>query len=62
MMLWKTVALLAVTAVAQVQAILNSSQTILRIDNGTFGPELEEVHYYYGTYTSLVASLHSYST
>lgn len=25
-----------------------ASQSILRIDNGTYGPELEEVHYYYG--------------
>jgi len=25
----------------------NHSQTILRTDNGTYGPEVEEVHYYY---------------
>ncbi|KAL9108202.1 MAG: hypothetical protein Q9227_006939 [Pyrenula ochraceoflavens] len=25
----------------------DSSQTILRVDNGTYGPPLEEVHYYY---------------
>jgi len=25
----------------------NSSGTILRVDNGTYGPETEEVHYYY---------------
>ena len=33
-------------AVAQI-TYQNSSGTILRTDNGTYGPEIEEFHYYY---------------
>ncbi|KAF2232629.1 hypothetical protein EV356DRAFT_430272, partial [Viridothelium virens] len=33
-------------AIAQV-TFQNSSQTILRVDNGSYGPEIEEYHYYY---------------
>jgi hypothetical protein len=40
-----TIGLLAVAA-AQV-TFQNSSQTILRVDSGSYGPEIEEVHYYY---------------
>ena len=35
-----------VGAVAQV-TYQNSSNTMLRVDNGTYGPAIEEVHYYY---------------
>jgi len=38
--------LLAGNAFAQV-TYQNSSGTRLRVDNGTYGPEIEEVHYYY---------------
>ncbi|KAF2162025.1 hypothetical protein M409DRAFT_69272 [Zasmidium cellare ATCC 36951] len=38
--------LLAGSALAQV-TYQNHSQTIVRVDNGTYGPEVEEVHYYY---------------
>ncbi|KAK8217362.1 hypothetical protein M8818_001615 [Zalaria obscura] len=38
--------LLAATAFAQV-SYQNHTGTILRVDNGTFGPEIEEYHYYY---------------
>ena len=41
-----TFSLLAATVAAQV-TFANSSSTILRVDNGTFGPQVEEVHYYY---------------
>jgi len=34
------------SAIAQV-TYQNSSSTILRTDNGTYGPAIEEVHYYY---------------
>lgn len=37
---------LAISAAAQV-TYQNSSNTRLRVDNGTYGPEIEEVHYYY---------------
>lgn len=45
-MLLKFTALItcAASALAQV-TFQNSSGTRLRIDNGTYGPELEEVHY-----------------
>lgn len=46
-MLFKTLvvgALQAALVAAQV-TFQNSSQTILRTDNGTYGPEIEEVHY-----------------
>jgi hypothetical protein len=33
-----------ISAAAQVTA-QNSSGTRLRVDNGTYGPEIEEVHY-----------------
>ena len=40
--------LLALSASCAAQVTLqNSSQTVLRVDNGTFGPAVEEVHYYY---------------
>jgi hypothetical protein len=39
------IGLLAATA-AQV-TFQNSSQTILRVDTGSYGPDIEEVHYYY---------------
>ena len=35
---------LAASALSQV-TFQNSSQTRLRVDNGTYGPEIEEVHY-----------------
>jgi hypothetical protein len=35
---------LATAASAAAQGFPNSTQSILRQDNGTFGPELEEVH------------------
>lgn len=38
--------LAAPTTLGQV-TFQNSSQTILRVDNGTYGPAIEEVHYYY---------------
>ncbi|EME47134.1 hypothetical protein DOTSEDRAFT_69183 [Dothistroma septosporum NZE10] len=41
-----TALLAAGSALAQV-TYQNHSQTILRVDNGTYGPEIEEVHYYY---------------
>jgi hypothetical protein len=40
------VAALAATKPTQV-TLQEHSKTILRVDNGTFGPRLEEVHYYY---------------
>ena len=45
-MLFKTLLLLtcACNALAQV-TFQNSSGTRLRVDNGTYGPEIEEVHY-----------------
>lgn len=36
----------ALSALSQV-TFQNSSGTRLRVDNGTYGPEIEEVHYYY---------------
>ncbi|KAL9095229.1 MAG: hypothetical protein Q9165_002485 [Trypethelium subeluteriae] len=39
-------AALVAEAVSQV-TFQNSSQTILRVDNGSYGPEIEEYHYYY---------------
>ncbi|KAF2245571.1 hypothetical protein BU26DRAFT_578393 [Trematosphaeria pertusa] len=36
----------AATVMAQV-TFQNSSQTILRVDTGSYGPEIEEFHYYY---------------
>ncbi|OCL02529.1 hypothetical protein AOQ84DRAFT_392913 [Glonium stellatum] len=38
--------LLAAAVTAQI-TYQNSSGTILRVDNGTYGPEIEEHHYYY---------------
>jgi len=41
---------LAATATASAAAQVtfqNSSNTFLRVDNGTYGPAIEEVHYYY---------------
>ena len=40
------VSLLAASVTAQV-SFQNSSGSILRVDNGTYGPEIEEYHYYY---------------
>ena len=45
--LFTTLSLLAATVFAQQVTFNNSSGTRLRIDNGTFGPEIEEFHYYY---------------
>ncbi|KAH0283084.1 hypothetical protein M436DRAFT_51619 [Aureobasidium namibiae CBS 147.97] len=42
-----TLSLLAIGAFAQQVTFQNSSSTILRVDNGTYGPEIEEYHYYY---------------
>lgn len=39
--------LLAATAYSQQDGYFNASSTILRVDNGTAGPPLEEYHYYY---------------
>ena len=35
------------TVIAAQVTFQNSSQTILRVDSGSYGPEIEEVHYYY---------------
>lgn len=40
-------ALLASQAVAQNITYQSHTDTILRVDNGTYGPAIEEVHYYY---------------
>ncbi len=37
--------LLLGSAAAQNVTFQNSSQTRLRVDTGTYGPEIEEVHY-----------------
>ncbi|KAI4768521.1 hypothetical protein E4T44_14437, partial [Aureobasidium sp. EXF-8845] len=47
MKLLNTLSLLTVGALAQQVTFQNSSSTILRVDNGTYGPEIEEYHYYY---------------
>lgn len=39
------VSILQAVCVAAQVTYQNSSQTILRVDNGTYGPEIEEVHY-----------------
>lgn len=50
-MLFSTLSSLAFSACAAAQAAhvtyQNSSGTRLRVDNGTYGPAIEEVHYYY---------------
>lgn len=39
---------LVLTTLASAQVTFqNSSGTILRVDNGTYGPPIEEYHYYY---------------
>ena len=45
-MLYSSIASLALSIGAAAQATYeNSSGTRLRVDNGTYGPEIEEVHY-----------------
>ncbi|KAH0213808.1 hypothetical protein KCU86_g4778, partial [Aureobasidium melanogenum] len=39
--------LMAAGALSQQVTYENSSSTILRVDNGTYGPAIEEYHYYY---------------
>lgn len=47
-MLFSTLSTLAFSACAVAQVTYqNSSGTRLRVDNGTYGPAIEEVHYYY---------------
>jgi sugar lactone lactonase YvrE len=46
MKLLLTLAALSAASIAQV-TFQNSSQTILRTDSGSYGPEIEEFHYYY---------------
>lgn len=47
-MLVYTLASLALAGISAAQVTFqNSSSTRLRVDNGTYGPEIEEVHYYY---------------
>lgn len=46
---------LASTAAAQI-TYQNHSQTILRVDTGSYGPELEEYHYYYNQWPIGLAS------
>ncbi|KAI9706974.1 MAG: hypothetical protein M1820_004561 [Bogoriella megaspora] len=46
--MWSSLTLsVLIAAVAAQVTFQNSSQTILRVDNGTYGPEIEEFHYYY---------------
>ncbi|GAB7337013.1 hypothetical protein MBLNU457_g2427t1 [Dothideomycetes sp. NU457] len=45
--LFTTLSLLAASVFAQQVTFNNTSGTRLRIDNGTFGPQIEEYHYYY---------------
>lgn len=47
MNLQSVIYLVLAAAVASQTTFGNGSSTILRIDNGTFGPEIEEFHYYY---------------
>jgi len=50
MKLFSSIVALTVTGIASAQSSVtfqDSSQTILRTDNGTYGPALEEYHYYY---------------